>query len=210
MDWNIMPKEGIVHKIKLWRSMKIKLALLLQFSTLLCMEQAVLQLPNGNPTVKAHLKNGVICEIASEKWKTIVEAVQKSDRAVVRKSLEVDKSLVNSVDSWGNTLLDIASQQGDSRMVILLFQSGALITGEGTEHGTALHRAADHDSTEVVHRLLGNGASVDARKKDGTTPLYVAVIGNQELVALILLEAGASVDERFLSKGITVLFFSCS
>ncbi len=74
---------------------------------------------------------------------------------------------------------------------------------------TALHRAADNGSVQRIHRLVRQGANLEARSEDGATPLIGAIRNDHPEAVARLLEAGALVDARDNNNN-TCLHYSAS
>lgn len=64
------------------------------------------------------------------------------------------------------------------------------------ETNMQLIEAAERGDAEAVRRLLGEGASVDARDANGRTALVAAAYGNHLEAAEALIEAGADVNAK--------------
>ena len=76
----------------------------------------------------------------------------------------------------------------------------------GAEGGlTALHFAARQGNLEIVTRLLGSGADINATTGDHTTPLLLAIINGQFDLAAALIDRGANVTLAS-DNGVTPLY----
>ena len=73
------------------------------------------------------------------------------------------------------------------------------------EVSTTLFSATDRGCTDLVMRLLDNGASFDARDRFGARPLSHAARAGQMAIVDLLLTRGAPIDARNLA-GATALF----
>lgn len=72
-------------------------------------------------------------------------------------------------DDAGNTLLHIAAQNGNKRMVKLCLRRGAQLNVQNLNGQTALHFAFSYGYNEVGEYLVGKGADDSIRNKDGLT-----------------------------------------
>lgn len=110
------------------------------------------------------------------------------------------------------TLLHVAAQLGNLRMVESLLDHGANVHGladitsqdywyetfplddesDPQRRGTPLHLAARHGYTEVVELLLARGAAIDFGDCYGTTSLHIAILANHLPVVGLLMTRGAN------------------
>lgn len=72
-------------------------------------------------------------------------------------------------DDAGNTLLHIAAQNGNKRMVKLCLRRGAMLNTQNLNGQTALHFAFAYGYSDVGEYLVGKGADDSLRNKDGLT-----------------------------------------
>ena len=77
----------------------------------------------------------------------------------------------------GDTVLQVASQEGQYRTVQCLLEKGADVNMKGGWFGSALHSAAARNHEEIVRLLLENGADVDMEGGDYNTALQAAASG---------------------------------
>ena len=92
-----------------------------------------------------------------------------------------------------NAKLYIAIEEGNTKNVIHLIESGANVNARDENDNAALDIAAQIGNVETIEALIRLGANVDARNEDGKTPLYYAS-APKRIEALIRL--GANVNER--------------
>ena len=86
----------------------------------------------------------------------------------------------------------------------------ALDHSESLHSGTAMHRAAERNRTDVVALLLELGVSPDvaSSEQSGERPLHTAAYWDAVDVAKVLLDRGAEVDPRESTYGATPLGFA--
>ncbi|XP_066487736.1 nuclear factor NF-kappa-B p105 subunit [Tiliqua scincoides] len=125
--------------------------------------------------------------------------------AVITKQAGVVKDLlragadVSLLDRHGNSVLHLAAQQGDEKLLTMLLSHKEaslmrdLPNGEGLN---AIHLAVMANSVSCLRQLIAAGADVNAQEqKSGRTALHLAVEqGNVSLAGCLLLESDAFVD----------------
>ena len=112
----------------------------------------------------------------------------------VKKFLENDGTLVDSVNSNGRFALEMAAQTGQIKVVKILIEKGADVNkkGRGT---TALHMACIYGGkTELIDLLLEKGADINARDANRNTPLNYALLGRQKAIAELLMDKGGELN----------------
>ena len=124
---------------------------------------------------------------------------------------------VNLADAKGNSLLMLASYNGNLETTRMLLKNGADVDRRNGRGQTPLGGVAFKGYAEIVSVLLEHGASIDADNGGGMTPLmFAAMFGRNEVVELLKLR-GASLQRRnrlgvsanfmvSISRGITRLF----
>lgn len=100
--------------------------------------------------------------------------------------------------NYGNsTPLCLAASYGQSSMVQFLLSYGReQLDIPGPRGSTALHKAVEQGSLEMVHVMLEAGALVAAHDAQGCTPLHVAAKRGYTPVAKLLVSAGAFVHVK--------------
>ncbi|MDR1236023.1 MAG: ankyrin repeat domain-containing protein [Holosporaceae bacterium] len=174
------------------------------------------------------VKKGLIADTSNKFWRT-PSGKTSLYYAVVHGQLAVAEGLEKLVgyfdqhndykDEDGNTLLHLAAEKGDVRMMNLLLKNGADIGASNKMRSTALHCAVKKKKKDAVEFLLGElGKPENVAKKrlinavdtDEGTPLHYAVdIRNKEIIGL-LLEKGADITvcskkRLFMVRGSTAL-----
>jgi ankyrin repeat protein len=72
-------------------------------------------------------------------------------------------------DDAGNTLLHIASQNGNKRIVKLCLRHGASLDKQNSSGQTALHFAFGYNYTDLGEYIISKGANDTFRNNDGLT-----------------------------------------
>ncbi|KAB5563286.1 ankyrin repeat-containing domain protein, partial [Coniochaeta sp. 2T2.1] len=151
------------------------------------------------PAVMLLLERGVDIETRTidHGWTALSVAAISEHGDVLRILLEHGASVTNR-DSYGLTPLMWAISRGLNTMPALLGHGGDTSTD-------VLHVACLRGATEVVEKLLGDGANPNAGSPcfDGWTPLMAAVYRGFHTIVSQLIEAGADVDAEI--DGITAL-----
>ena len=99
---------------------------------------------------------------------------------------------LNAYDSQGQSLIDLALQQGNTAILkIIMNQSGIGPNTKDDKGQTLLGKAIAINNVANIKFLIEQGADINARNEEGKTPLdRVLASGNQQMVS-ILKNAGA-------------------
>jgi ankyrin repeat protein len=111
------------------------------------------------------------------------------------KLLIENNAKVNSINSYGHTLLYDAFYTNNPKMVIYLIECGADINKANEDGNTPLHAAVDYGTLKEVKFLLKKGACVNARNGRRETPLHKVYADTHVEGARLLLSAGAHIDD---------------
>jgi hypothetical protein len=103
---------------------------------------------------------------------------------------------VNVADSKGNTLLMLASYNGNVETTRMLLGHGADADRRNDRGQTPLGGAAFKGYEEIVALLLKHGADIDADNGGGMTPLMFAAMFGRVKVVAQLQARGASLRRR--------------
>ncbi|SRR6266446_2273585 len=103
---------------------------------------------------------------------------------------------VNLADAKGNSLLMLASYNGNVETTRVLLQAGADADRRNDRGQTPLGGAAFKGSEEIVTLLLEHGADIDADNGGGMTPLMFAAMFGRTKVVELLNTHGASLERR--------------
>jgi ankyrin repeat protein len=108
------------------------------------------------------------------------------------------------------TALMTAAGHSHSLTVKALLEHGADPNARDAYGYTALHRAAQVGSPEMLSALLAHGARVDTRGKGGATPLHVAAHAGRADIVQLLLEGGADPNVAEASESYTPLHYAAA
>jgi ankyrin repeat protein len=103
---------------------------------------------------------------------------------------------VNARDSWDNTPLAIAAENGQHVMARTLLDNGAEVNAQGGAYGNALQAASARGHEQVVKTLLNAGADINAQGGHYGNALQAASARGHEQVVKTLLNAGAEVNAQ--------------
>jgi len=101
---------------------------------------------------------------------------------------------VNTINSEGRTLLQVAAREDDLDLVKRLIVKGAEVDNRGEKKNTPLNIAAKKSSLAIVKLLLDSGADINTIGNGGNSPLKRAVMANRMDVFWYLLNKGAKID----------------
>ncbi|WP_448605808.1 ankyrin repeat domain-containing protein [Neorickettsia risticii] len=90
-------------------------------------------------------------------------------------------TLFRMVDNNGDTILHIACNAGNVKVVVAALESSADLNARNESAGdTPLHIAMRRGNVVIIMHLLNNGASVTEKNFSGNTPIHEAVISKVE------------------------------
>lgn len=170
---------------------KLQLALVISLSLLLL---ASCQRENANAPMTPEMAKGMIkLRGFSADDAGLFKAVKANDLAVLKAFYDAGIS-PNAVNEKGETLLNYAIQNADSKTVKVLIEK-ADINLKDKNGNAALHLALISNKGDVFDALLAKNADVNIGGRDGKTenqtPLYLAVVKQREDLVQQLLERGA-------------------
>jgi hypothetical protein len=102
----------------------------------------------------------------------------------------------NLSDEKGNTLLMLASYNGNLETTQMLLEHGAIVDRRNDRGQTPLGGVAFKGFHEIAGLLLDHGADIDADNGGGMTPLMFAAMFGREKVTALLQSRGASLRRR--------------
>lgn len=87
----------------------------------------------------------------------LFSAVKDGDTESVRSLLTLRncRSRLNDRNEWGDTVLHLAAEAGNSEVCQMLIAGGASVTVRNNRGETCLHRAAVGGNTECVKAIVG-------------------------------------------------------
>lgn len=103
---------------------------------------------------------------------------------------------VNLADAKGNTLLMLASYNGNEETARMLLECGAEVDCRNDRGQTPLGGVAFKGYEEIVTLLLEHGADIDADNGGGMTPIMFASLFGRSKVVNQLKTHGASLQRR--------------
>ncbi len=103
---------------------------------------------------------------------------------------------VNLADAKGNSLLMLASYNGNLETARMLLECGAEVDRRNDRGQTPLGGVAFQGFENIVHLLLQHGADIDADNGGGMTPLMFAAMFGRGQVVEQLQARGASLQHR--------------
>lgn len=136
-------------------------------------------------------KTNVAQLIASKTNYDMSSAIMLHNTELVKKLLDSDAKLANTLDSNGDTPLWAAACEGSADIAALLVEYGADVNAEG-KNGAPLPRAVAEGHKEVVKLLLDNGANPN--RTDRSDMLSMTMYPNRPEIAKLLLAKGAKVS----------------
>lgn len=143
---------------------------------------------NLNPT-----RNGTppMSDEAYEAIQQLFQLVRSSDAERMRGLFEKGFDAPNIRDGKGNTLLMLASYNGQLEMTRVLLENGGDPQLANDMGQIPLAGAAFKGNLEMAKLLIEYNADVNARMPDGKTPLMFAAMFNRLEIIDLLLEKGA-------------------
>ncbi len=122
--------------------------------------------------------------------RTILDAIVKNDVEALEEKLR-DVTNVEELTEGYVRFAMLAAAKGNTSIVRLLLDRGAVHLCEWSDDHTLLAEAARHGHAEVVQLLIDRGADLHAIGKDALTPLAWAIREGHDMVVSVLRQAGA-------------------
>jgi len=105
----------------------------------------------------------------------LIEAVRQGYGVYpIIKEIIAYKPDVNLKDTDGNTVLHIAAQDGDTKLITKLIVAGVHIDEKNNEGKTALMRAVEYKHEAIIKELIKQGADVDLQNGSNKTVYHYA------------------------------------
>ncbi len=133
---------------------------------------------------------------AYEMIQQLFQLVRSSDAARMRGLFEKGFDAPNIRDGKGNTLLMLASYNGQLEMTRVLLENGADPQIANDMGQIPLAGAAFKGNVEMAKVLVEHGANVNAQMPDGKTPLMFAAMFNRIEIIDLFLEKGADISAK--------------
>lgn len=134
----------------------------------------------------------------------LFQLVRSDDASRLQGLFERGFNAPNIRDGKGNTLLMLASYNGQHEMTRVLLEHGGDPQIANDMGQIPLAGAAFKGDTAMARLLLEHGADVNAQMADGKTPLMFAAMFNRVEIIDLLLEHGADAFAQ-TSDGLTAL-----
>ena len=126
----------------------------------------------------------------------LFQLVRSSDAARMRGLFEKGFDAPNIKDGKGNTLLMLASYNGQLEMTRVLLENGANPQVANDMGQIPLAGAAFKGNIEMARLLIEHGADVNARMPDGKTALMFAAMFNRLEIIDLFLEKGVDASSQ--------------
>jgi ankyrin repeat protein len=138
---------------------------------------------------------GVTATIAAAAETTLLEAVERGDRAAAI-SLLAKGADPNAPGPDGTTAVMWAAANDDPELVRALIRGGADVTLKNHFGTSALTEAAIIGSAPIIDALLKAGADPNTKNPEGETPLMAVARSGNVAAARLLVEARADVNAK--------------
>jgi hypothetical protein len=126
----------------------------------------------------------------------LARATARGREDTVRELLE-QGSDINAGNRHGQTPLHLAAKQGNSELMRLLLEQGALVDAAESAAGyTPLHTAATQGRADLCELLIRYGAEPDVLTGNLESPLHLAIEKGHAGVVAVLLKYRARLDVR--------------
>ena len=162
--------------------------------------------PNGFfKTTQFLLDRNADIEVGTTNSGLLHKAIVHTKLPIVRLLLE-QGAPVDTVDSWKQTPLCTAVEDGKDTFVQVLLDHGATIDKVGDQGATPLIYAVERNHPKIVRLLLDKGAKIDHASELGLQALHV-MPDNSNIVRM-LLESGADIEAESKDPELTALIIA--
>ena len=144
--------------------------------------------------------------LKEENVRELFRTVQTNDIRGLRLALN-EVTNPNNTDQEGNTVLMIAAELGQVKLVKLLMKYGANINQQTHIGTTALLLASHEGHLDIVRTLIKDDAEINIRNVRGSTALMAATIKGHIHIVRLLLENGIDPNIKNM-EGNTALIFA--
>lgn len=122
---------------------------------------------------------------------TCFDVARKGNLVDIKSLFDKDKSIVNSIDTKGSSMLILACYRGNDDVANFLIDNNADIN-YSSKNGTPLMACVVKGEFELLDKLLTKGANPDLTDDNGMTALMLAVQFNNPEMVKKLLNANAN------------------
>ena len=129
-------------------------------------------------------------------YATIDEAIAKGDADDVKRHLDRDPALARGKADAKLSPLHNAILRRQTKIVLLLLDSGADVQAPDSAGRTPLHLAVERNDAGVVKELLRRKADPTRKDRIGWTPLHHAAAKDRVEIATLLLDSGMNPNVR--------------
>jgi len=124
-----------------------------------------------------------------------ISALKADDTKKLNNILKyVNETNINNKNDEGDTLLLIATQHGNEKIVSILLKMGANVNCKNNKKDTPLLIATERDNKQIVSILLEKKANVNCKNNQGNTPLLFAIENDNIEILENLINYGADVN----------------
>ncbi len=143
----------------------------------------------GSEFLLLKLDDGVIRKLPYEEWlvklhprNALMKAAYDGNLFMVAQLLKNDKTLVNSRNEDGKTILHMTVPLGNVDLIKLLCANGAKANAQDLSGRTPLHEASKLNNSQIVRILMDYGADKSVQDRDGQTALLPPMMSISELI----------------------------
>lgn len=121
------------------------------------------------------------------------ELAKEGNTDVLKNLISTNTSIIDTADGGGYTLLHWSLIRQKWDLVRFLIDQGANVNLQGTEGGSPMHCAANHENIEIIDLLIKKGAQIDMKNLWGNTPLSLASQRGCNKTVQFLISKGADI-----------------
>lgn len=155
-----------------------------------------LQAPPDEPMVDE--SGNVIVEDEFEGFEqshyVVLSFVRHNRYEAVEALVQQDSKVLEATDENGNSLLHVACQNNNRRIVKLLVKNGISVNAQNDKGNTPLHYCYQYRFNQIADYLIANNAEESLPNKDGLLPAQGLSGGKDDAVAAAQRELQSRVD----------------
>lgn len=138
----------------------------------------------------------VLRDLTPMEWIVLSADQVQEASSILGTMVELGGDINQRSEDQTRSLMDLAMQQGNSRIMEILIAYGHDVNTRCPvcSHETYLHRAADYENEDLFYTLINNGAELNAVDDDGDTPLHWAINAKNKLIIEALLIENADIN----------------